>query len=279
MSTVDLLLVTAAVAALVAFLLLRRGQPGARSVDKTVRVDRAERSFRIEGGYRRLLRQAGLEPHSFWLFFWVMKLLLAALLPLALLQVVGNLDRRFVPAAVVLSALVGFFALDLWILSLRRERQRRIRYSLPYFLDLVVAFLRAGLGLEEAFRRAGREGFEPEHPLGREVVLVAREIDLGKDRSAAFHALAERTGVPAMKAVATALESGLRLGASVEATLRSQADLLRARRREDTLRRVQMAALKALLPVLLCGFPLFVVIVFYPTFREILRTLASLSGS
>jgi tight adherence protein C len=175
------------------------------------------------------------------------------------------------------AALLGFFLPDLWLLAVRRERKRKITWSLAYFLDLLVAFLRAGLSLDEAFRRAGRDGFHPDHPLAREINLVAREIDLGKDRAAAFRALAERTGVPAMRGIALALESGTRLGASVEATLRAQADLLRGRRREETLKRVQLASVKALVPVVICGLPLFLVIVFFPAILEILRTFTDIA--
>ncbi len=269
----DPLLLVGALLTLAAFFLLRRRGD---AMDAT---GPQSRSFRIDGLYRRALRQAGFEPQSVLLFFWALKVVLAVLLPLLLVQILASRIDSVPLWAVVLAALIGFFGPDAWLAGVRKERRRKIAYSLPYFLDLVVAFLRSGLGLEEAFRRAGREGFESDHPLGREVVLVAREIDLGKERSAAFRALAERTGVPAMKAIAAALESGVRLGASVEATLRSQADLLRAQRREDTLRRVQMATIKALVPVLLCGFPLFAVIVFFPAVQEIIRTFAFLSGS
>jgi hypothetical protein len=43
------------------------------------------------------------------------------------------------------------------------------------------------------------------------------------------------------------------------------------------LKRVQLAAIKALVPVILCGFPLFVVIVFFPAVSEILRTFGAMA--
>jgi len=271
----DLGLAVAAVAAVLAFLAFRdRGaaldEGGSSSGDST-------RGVGSRAPYARLVRQAGFEPGSFLPFLWLVKAALAVLLPLALLELV---PERFGPVgrpALLLAALLGFFLPDLWLVATRRERQRTIFWSLGYFLDLLVAFLRAGLSLDEAFRRAGREGFHPSHPLAREVNLIAREIDLGKDRAAAFRALADRTGIPAMRGVALALESGVRLGASVEATLRSQAELLRGRRREDALKRVQLASVKALVPVVICGLPLFVVIVFFPALMEILRTFSDIA--
>jgi tight adherence protein C len=265
----DLVLLALAALALVAFLVLRRR----RKLDDT---GGGASELRLRGFYRRTARQAGFDPGSFLLLFAAGTVILALLLPLALIEIAAYREWELLPAFLILAGLLGVGLTHLWLWSTREERRRRIEWSLPYLLDLIVAFLRSGLGLEEAFRRAGREGFPPDHPLAREVALVAREIDLGRDRPAAFRALAERTGVRAMRAVAAALESGLRLGASVESTLRAQAELLRNRRREDTMKRVQLAAIKALVPVVLCGLPLFAVIVFFPAFMEILRTFGDL---
>ena len=270
----DGVLLAVAAAALAAFFLLR----GRRAAVDDSGTRGSE--YRIDGAYRRAVRQAGFEPKSFLPLLWLAKLIAAALAPLLMIELAARrFDEPFPTWSLVAAGVVSFFLPDLWLVSTRNARRRKIEWSLPYFLDLIVAFLRSGLGLEESFRRAGREGFHPDHPLAREAALVAREIDLGKDRAAAFRALAARTGVPAMKAIAGALESGLRLGASVEATLRAQADLLRNRRREDTLKRLQLAAVKALVPVVLCGLPLFAVIVFFPALMEILRTFGAIAGT
>jgi tight adherence protein C len=266
----DLILLVVAVVAIALVFLLRRG----RGLDDT-RGERDE--HRIRGAYARLIRQAGFVSKTFVPVFWALKLIGAVLVPLVVLEISTRRDWEVPAAVLVLAVALGFFLADLWLVSVRKERQKKILWSLAYLLDLIVAFLRSGLGLEEAFRRAGREGFPPDHPLAEEVALVSREIDLGKDRAAAFRALYARTGVVPMKAIAAALESGLRLGASVEATLRAQAELLRARRREDVLKRVQLAAVKALVPVILCGFPLFLVIVFFPAVVEIMRTFGAMA--
>ncbi len=40
---------------------------------------------------------------------------------------------------------------------------------------------------------------------------------------------------------------------------------------------MQLAAVKALVPVMLCGFPVFLVIVLYPAVSELARTLGYLT--
>jgi tight adherence protein C len=173
-------------------------------------------------------------------------------------------------------ALFGFLLPDLWLLRRRRRRQRQIARALGYFVDLLVAFLYSGLSLERAFVRAGREGFERNHPLGWELALVGRELDAGQDPSLAFQSLAERTGVGDLRAIAAALRLGLRAGAPVRATLQSQADMLWTKRREMALKQINAAAAKVMFPVMLCGFPMFFLLTFFPAVLEILDLLRRL---
>src|SRR5207253_1631703 len=122
-------------------------------------------------------------------------------------------------------AIVGFFIPDLVLLLRRNARRGKILQSLSFYLDLVVSFLRSGLTVEESVNRAAARGLPSGHPLAQEVRVVSDEISAGKDRAAAFGALARRTGLPDLQAVASALELGSRLGFPVSEILSNQADL------------------------------------------------------
>lgn len=226
--------------------------------------------------YPKLARQAGFDAASIgWNL--AVKLVLAALLALVSLELGG---RESSVLLVVVAALVGFLLPDLWLLNARRRRRRRVRAALSFFLDLLVALLQSGMGLEAAFRKAGRGlRFGRSQPLADEVELVALELDLGKDRSAAFEALADRTGVTELRGIAAALRLGLRLGVSVEATLAAQAEALRLKHREDSLRQINRAAVQALVPTILCGFPILVLLVFFPAVLEIMDALELLRSA
>ncbi len=223
-----------------------------------------------------VIRQAGLEP-TFWQApIWMARLVLLALLPLLALEFwpVWWNGRRW--PWLLLAALVGFILPDLLLLASRNARRRRISVALTYFLDLLVSLLRSGLGLEEAFRRAGRGGFAASHPLAREVALVSAELEAGRDQAAAFQALADRTGVRELRGIAASLALTQRLGASVRTTLETQAEMLWTRRRETALRRINAALVKAVFPVFLCGLPIFFVLVFFPVALELADLLGGL---
>lgn len=231
---------------------------------------------RAAGYYPRLARQSGYDPDALRWVYWLGKIALAALLPLLAIELLARRQIGLPPVMVVLLVGLGFFAPDLALVVARKRRQRRIRNALSYFLDLVVSLVQSGLGLEDAFRRAAREGIEPGHPLAHEAGLVDLELGAGKDRSEAFQSLAERTGVTEFRGVAAALKLGLRLGNPVEETLSVQADILRTKRREEARRALSMAPLKTLVPMLLCGFPVFLVLVIFPALIEIGTLFAQL---
>jgi tight adherence protein C len=225
---------------------------------------------RLRRRHRLMVRQAGLDPDDMRLPLWIMRLLLAALLASLGVWLWG-------PVGAVLMGVVGLVLPDLWILGARRARRRRIRSALSFFLDLVVSLLYAGLSPERAFVRAGRDGFRDPHPLADEIMLMGHELEMGKERGTAFFHLAERTGVTELRAVAAAVQMGLRSGMSIVDTFKAQADLLRVKLGEEALRRINTSTVVAMVPVFLCGVPVYIVVVYFPAFLKILDMLRLLS--
>lgn len=272
---IDLLLLAVLLAA-VAWLYRRRPGPAlapAASLKPAAPLWRQRLAGRLRGYYPRVVRQAGYDPASLRQSYWLGKAALGLLLPLLLIEALPRWLRGSNLLALAVPAVVGFLLPDLWLLLRRRNRRRQITRALGYFVDLLVAFLYSGMSLERAFNRAGREGFERNHPLSRELLLVGRELDAGQDPSLAFQALAERTGVPELRGIAAALSIGLRVGTSVRATLQAQSEMLWTKRREAALKQINAAAAKVMFPVMLCGFPIFFLLTFFPAFLEILELL------
>lgn len=224
------------------------------------------------GYYWRLTRQSGLAPHGAWPFYMGAKVALAVLLPAAAMRFAGVIwwTLLLIP--------VGFMIPDAVLVYVRRQRQATIQRALSFFLDLLVSLLQAGLGLEEAFARTAREGLPDGHPLAREALRVVEELSLGRDRTIGFQMLADRTGVLDLRGLSNALSVGLTMGGSVEAILKSQADLVRAKRREEGLKRLNIASAQVLLPLMLCGFPVFIVLVFAPLAIRVMQSLADLGS-
>ncbi|UTW12050.1 type II secretion system F family protein [Marinobacterium rhizophilum] len=218
-----------------------------------------------QGGFRlhptKLVRQAGIMPQRLLFLYWPIKLLLGALLPLLLLEWRGAEWPVWILAG---PALAGFFVPELWLLQRRAQRRRRISDSLSFLIDLIVAYLKAGHNLSQAFALAARYGLTPRNPLAREALLLARELEAGRDREAAFSALATRTGVDDLHRLAAVMNVGFKVGSPVARTLASQADMLRAKQVQRSTELINRKSLEALFPMLLVCLPMFLVLVIFP---------------
>ena len=218
-----------------------------------------------------LIRQAGFLPRSVAYYYWGAKLLSALGCSLSLYEYTQWL------APSIMLCFVGFLLPDLWLLLRRHSRQRNIQSALTYFVELITAFLGSGQNLANAFEQAVGYGLSPGSPLRAEVELVVEELRVGAERSSAFTALAERTGVSDLQKLASLMEVGLRLGAPITDILRGQSEFLRERQKEYAEAMVNRRTLESLFPMMLVSFPLLLVVVFFPAGVQIVALFQSFS--
>ncbi|MFB3854339.1 MAG: type II secretion system F family protein [Vicinamibacterales bacterium] len=138
---------------------------------------------------------------------------------------------------------------------LAKRRQHRIRLSLADALDLLVVSVEAGLGLDQALQRVGKE-LEFAHPeLSDELRLVNLELRAGKARTDALRNLADRTGVDDVSSLVAMLIQTDRFGTSVAQSLRVHADTLRTKRRQRAEEAAAKTGVKMVFPLVVCIFP------------------------
>lgn len=221
----------------------------------------------------KVVRRSGARAESLLVVYWGIKTFAAVLVPLLLFGAGLRL-------AVVEYVAVGFvtsFAVDAELWLRMRRRQRRIRYALSYFLDMTTAFLRAGMSLDTAIRRAIEFGLPPRNPLRQELGIVRSEIYAGRSRQDAFTALWDRTGVSELQSLASLFRTGFDIGTPILASLEHQAELLRERTRERRQKQINGKVMQAMVPLVLFNFPMILIIVFYPPLLEF-STLLFLSS-
>jgi tight adherence protein C len=219
----------------------------------------------------RLMRQAGRTPESVGPVLVGARIASALILPMILGELGGG------PTMLLLAVPFGAAVPDALLALVRRQRQKAIRRSLSFFLDLMLSLLQAGMTIDEAFRRSAQQGLSPKHPLADEIDRIVTELGVGRDRTAAFASLADRTGVDELRALADAIALGATRGVSLESVLKAQADLARAKRREDGLKRLDKANAEILLPIVLCSFPMFVALVVVPLGIQFMAGLEALA--
>jgi tight adherence protein C len=152
----------------------------------------------------------------------------------------------------------------------------RITRALPDALDLMVVCVEAGLGLNAALQRVGREMELVEPQVSQELAITNREIRAGKPRDEALRNLGDRTGVNDLKSFVAMLVQTDRFGTSIADSLRVFADSMRTKRRQRAEELVAKAAIKLIFPLLLCIFPALLIVLLGPALIRIWELFASI---
>src|SRR3546814_15629339 len=101
----------------------------------------------------------------------------------------------------------------------------------------------AGLGIDAAFQRVGKEIVHSHPLLAEQLAAVTLELRAGRGREDALRRMADRAGIAEIRAFATRILPSDMLGYSIAQTLRTYAGEMRERRKlreEDTAHRPQV---------------------------------------
>jgi tight adherence protein C len=161
---------------------------------------------------------------------------------------------------------------------LAKNRQHRIRLSLPDALDLLVVSVEAGLGLDQALQRVGDE-LEFAHPeLSEDLRMINLELRAGKPRPEALHNLADRTGVDDVASLVAVLVQTDKFGTSVAQSLRVQSEVLRTKRRQRAEEKAAKTGVKMVFPLVICIFPAIWVVTLGPAAIKFMQVLSPMAA-
>lgn len=226
------------------------------------------RSRFIQAGWRG--------AHAATIFFGVkvmLVLVLPALLLVSLMLSEAALGAATSTAGAVLAGALGFYMPD-WVVALRmKERRRRIFEAFPDAIDLIIVCIEAGLGLDMAIVRTGREVTSRCPELADEFALIEIELRMGATRERALRSFAARTAVEEISMFVAMMLQADRFGTSIADSLRVHAEELRIRRRLRAEEKAAKIPTKLLFPMMFCVFPALLLVLLGPAFIAIYRTL------
>jgi tight adherence protein C len=150
-------------------------------------------------------------------------------------------------------------------------RRGKIVSGLPTVLDLLTLSIEAGMSFDAALSRLVRR---LDGPLIDELALMQREMQFGTPRAEALTALAHRVDAPEITSFARALAQAEKLGVPLAHMLRTQADELRIRLRNDAEEHAMRAPVKMLFPTVALIFPAVFIVVLGPAVISLLHNLA-----
>jgi tight adherence protein C len=185
------------------------------------------------------------------------------LLPVAGI-LVGTFFTSNLVVALMIGAVLGFFAPDLVLSYLVTRRQEKIRMALPDSLDLLVICMEAGLGIDQAMVRVGDEMILTAPDLAEEFQIINREQRAGKPRLDAWRSMAERVDNDFVRQFVTMLVQTERFGTPVAHALGVFADTLRVRRTQAAEEAAAKTGVKLLFPLVFLIFPSIFVVALGP---------------
>jgi tight adherence protein C len=217
---------------------------------------------------RKRLMMAGFLDENAVIIFRAIRLGCVLLFPAIAFLGMTVIFRRAVDfvtlGSTAFGVIYGLFVPSFTLSRMITNRQRMITRALPDALDLMVVCVEAGLGLNAALQRVGRELELAEKNLSVELAITNREIRAGKARDEALRNLGDRTGVDDVKSLVAMLVQTDRFGTSIAESLRIFADSIRIKRRQRAEELVAKAAIKLIFPLLLFIFPALLIVLMGP---------------
>ena len=218
------------------------------------------------------LVQAGIYQRNSPLSYVTLKLLVIVV-PIGLaffahLSGLASPIEAFLFAAI--TGIAGTIAPGFYLDHLRSARQTTLRRALPDALDVIIVCVEGGLSLPAAFAKVGTE-LSTAHPLlATEMLIVRREIQMGRSTGEALRNFAQRFDMEELRGLSSVVLQAERFGASVVRAMRIFADSLREKRMLRAEELAAQATVKILFPTLFCIFPALFVVILGPAVYDIL---------
>lgn len=176
---------------------------------------------------------------------------------------------------VLLALLLGAFAPDVVVANAGQRRRQRLQKALPDGLDLMVICAEAGLALDAALGRVGRELAASAPELADEIALTAVELSFLPDRRDALQGLARRSGIAGLRGLVATLLQTERYGTPLAQALRVLSAEMRTTRLLAAEEKAARLPATLTVPMILFILPALFVVLIGP---GALRTVDALRG-
>lgn len=168
-----------------------------------------------------------------------------------------------------IGVLIGVAGPTMYLRSRVSGHQNGIKKQLPDAMDLLCVCIEAGLGFDAALLKVSQK---LHGPFIDELMIVYREIQMGRTRREALQNLCDATNLDELKTFASALVQAEQLGIPINNVMRSQSEQLRVERSQAAKEKGMKASIKMLIPMLLFIFPVVFIILMGPTVLNIMET-------
>ena len=220
---------------------------------------------------------AGFDSLSAPRIYTLIRLMLVIALPtiFVALSLLGDKELSYIKLYIFgsIAALAGLYLPALFVRAKADRRRDDLVNGFPDSLDLMLVCVEAGLGLEAALDRVGRE-MATSHPLVSKMLTTATlQLRAGASREAALRKMAEAARVDEIGSFATLLIQSDKLGTSIATTLRVYATEMRERRRMRAEEKAHRIPVLISVPLVTCMLPVMIGVLMLPAAVRVVRQL------
>ena len=228
----------------------------------------------------RRLHQAGYRGNRAVRIFWGLRIFLGIALGFGGLffALTSNSTMSDLLLLVSAGAGTGYMLPMLTVFRKSRARVREMRNTLPDTLDLIVVCVEAGMGVDAALNRVGREQSSQGMALGEEIVLATQEMQAGAVRKDALIRLSDRVGLDEFRSLVTFLTQTEEMGGSIARSLRVYADTMRDKRSQAAEEAARKTVIKLIFPLVFFILPAIFIILLGPPGLGIVEMLSDPLG-
>jgi tight adherence protein C len=224
----------------------------------------------------RRLHQAGYRGNRAVRIFWGLRIFLCLGLGFGLM-IFGLILGANMQDFLMMGGGGALFGYMLPYLTVRRKANARIlemRETLPDALDLLVVCVEAGMGVDAALNRVGKEQADQKLALGEEILLATQEMQAGAVRKEALSRMADRVGLEEVQALVTFLSQTEEFGGSIARSLRIYAETMRDKRSQRAEEAARKSVIKLIFPLVFFILPTIFILVLGPPGIQIAKTLS-----
>lgn len=230
----------------------------------------------LDTGSMKLLRarlvQAGIfDPRAVGVFFVLRGGLAIGLagLAFALLPTVMDAGASSFWGLVGVAGLAGYLGPSLALDRIVKQRRDEYRTGFPDFMDLLVVCADAGLGMEGALERVGRELADSYPALAQNIHITNLEIRAGRTLTEALEHFGDRLGLEEVRSFATLIQQSDELGSSITDALRVYSEDMRHKRLSLAEEKAYSLPVKLSVPLMICVFPVLFVVILLPVYVRV----------
>jgi tight adherence protein C len=217
---------------------------------------------------RHKLARAGYYDPSAVRIYYALRLICIVVPVLLLLIFMGHLVflmglrlSFFLVAAVMV---VGTLGPDMFIRWRQGRRQRLCREGFPDMMDLLVASIEAGLGMDAALVRVAQEVGGRHPDLKVDLDLMNLELRAGRNRHDSMANFADRVDLEEARALGVMVKQAEEMGSSLGAALRTFSEDMRMKRMLRAEEKAMALSAKLTVPLILFIFPTLMIMLMLP---------------